>query len=298
MNHKRNCNIIQVILGVIFLVSGILKSADVYGTSLKLIEYSHQTGWDFLEEYNQLFAIALCGTEIFIGLWMVTFIYRKLATSLLIAITVFFTICILYFIVNPDKMITDCGCFGDFFPMDMNVSLLKNIGIISLGVYLFWNIRHKQIVFNGDCNVHLFLFFTISWFLPWHFSLGTGLVNLTGYGEGTDLREKSDFVILGNDFEDVTDSLLNESEKIYMFVLKDKLTLKEEFEIGKILNSCKREKATCFAISNKNIELPKGLNLYYTDETLLKSLVRNPHNGATMVDNGIIDEVWVFEDGY
>ena len=41
MNHKKNCNIIQVVLGLIFLVSGVLKTVDAYGTILKLDEYAH-----------------------------------------------------------------------------------------------------------------------------------------------------------------------------------------------------------------------------------------------------------------
>ena len=41
MNHKIICSIIQVLLGLIFLISGILKSLDVYGTMLKLDEYAH-----------------------------------------------------------------------------------------------------------------------------------------------------------------------------------------------------------------------------------------------------------------
>ena len=104
MKDKRFFNLIQVILGMIFLVSGILKGVDVYGTSLKLIEYFHQTGFGFLEEYSQFLAISLCGTEIFIGLWMITFIYRKLATILLIAMTVSFTVSILYFGSSPNSV--------------------------------------------------------------------------------------------------------------------------------------------------------------------------------------------------
>lgn len=298
MKDKRFFNLIQVILGMIFLVSGILKGVDVYGTSLKLIEYSHQTGFGFLEEYSRFLAISLCGMEIFIGLWMITFIYRKLATILLIAMTVSFTVSILYFIVNPDKMITDCGCFGELFPMTMNESLLKNIGIISLGIYSFWKIRHTRIEYNKHYNMFLVFIFTISISVPWFSSLDAGIINPTGYGEGVNLKEKDDFMILGDDFEDVTDSLLNESEKVYMLVLKDELTFKDSYRIKQIIKSCKQEKYVCFAVSNKNIGLPIGLNLYYTDETLLKSLVRSPHNGIVIMNNGVVDDVWVFENEY
>ena len=49
MNHKIICSIIQVLLGLIFLISGILKSLDVYGTMLKLDEYAHQLNFQLLE---------------------------------------------------------------------------------------------------------------------------------------------------------------------------------------------------------------------------------------------------------
>ena len=195
-------------------------------------------------------------------------------------------------------MITDCGCFGELFPMTMNESLLKNIGIISLGIYSFWKIRHTRIEYNKHYNMFLVFIFTISISIPWFSSLDAGIINPTGYGEGVNLKEKDDFMILGDDFEDVTDSLLNESEKVYMLVLKDELTFKDSYRIKQIIKSCKQEKYVCFAVSNKNIGLPIGLNLYYTDETLLKSLVRSPHNGIVIMNNGVVDDVWVFENEY
>jgi hypothetical protein len=83
-----------------------------------------------------------------------------------------------------------------------------------------------------------------------------------------------------------------------MLVLKDKLTFKDSYRIKQIIKSCKQGKNVCFAVSNKNIGLPMDLNLYYTDETLLKSLVRSPHNGIVIMNNGVVDDVWVFENEY
>ena len=108
---------VQLMLGLTFVVSGVLKAVDIYGTELKLIEYANSTGVQFLAEYNMPLSVLLCAFEIFLGLWLMIFIYRKISLSLLIATTLLFTGTIIYLMINPEKNITDCGCFGEILPI-------------------------------------------------------------------------------------------------------------------------------------------------------------------------------------
>ncbi|MBQ8695834.1 MAG: hypothetical protein IJ513_09375, partial [Bacteroidaceae bacterium] len=210
---------IQLMLGLTFVVSGVLKAVDIYGTELKPIEYANSTGVQFLAEYNMPLSVLLCAFEIFLGLWLMIFIYRKISLSLLIATTLLFTGTIIYLMINPEKNITDCGCFGEILPMGMSASLLKNIVILMLATYLLWSARNVQIKFNEKYVAGIIGCLFASLLLPIYTANNLSLYNPTGYGEGTDLRGNEDFVVLDDNFDNVTDSLLSTSDEVYIFVL-------------------------------------------------------------------------------
>lgn len=282
---------IQILLGGVFLFSGLLKGMDIYGTMLKLSEYARQMDFPWIEEYSQHLAIVLCGVEIFIGLWMVTFLYRKVAIALLIGMTAFFSALNLYFIIDPSGEIADCGCFGDLFPLTMEESLLKNVCILALASYLLWSIRNRCTSHICDAKVHIITLFLLTFFFTLLGSQGTGLFNPTGYNTGVNLREKNDFMVLNDDYEEITDSLLCKSEKLYIIVLKKELSYPEQSAVRTIYDHCKKDNASCFALSDTHKKLPRGVECYYADAILLKSLVRSPENGYLLLRNGEITEV-------
>ena len=221
MNHKIICSIIQVLLGLIFLISGILKSLDVYGTMLKLDEYAHQLNFQLLEILDEPIAVILCAIETTLGLWMLSFIFRKTAVTILIVLTSFFTILNLFFILNPDKNITDCGCFGELLPISVTSSFIKNIIILILAAYLIWHNRQRK---NFKCKgTKLFALFQlcISLLIPMYSVMNSSIYNPIGYNIGTDLNKRNDFIIFDENSEDVTEKILNTSEEIYIYVQKE-----------------------------------------------------------------------------
>ncbi len=282
---------VQLMLGLTFVVSGVLKAMDIYGTELKLIEYANSTRLQFLAEYNMPLSVLLCAFEIFLGLWLMIFIYRKISLSLLVATTFLFTGTIIYLMINPEKNITDCGCFGEILPMGMSASLLKNIVILMLATYLLWSTRNVQIKFNKKYVACIIGCLFASLLLPIYTANNLSLYNPTGYGEGTDLRGNEDFVVLDDNFENVTDSLLSTSDEVYIFVLKQQPTQSETIKMKNILEKCDRNAQSCFTLANNEYNLPKGINQYYTDATMLKSLVRSKENGVIVLKNGIVKEI-------
>ena len=286
----------QLLLGLTLVVSGVLKAIDIYGTELKLIEYAGSTGFDFLGEYNMLLSVALCSFEIFLGLWLMTFVYRKISLSVLVATILFFSGVIVYLMINPDKNITDCGCFGEILPMGMTASLVKNIVILLLACYLLWSIRKRDIFFHKDLTIVVLTCLTASLLLPLYTVDNLSLYNPTGYGTGTNLNEKENFMLLNDDFEEVTDSVLGKTEKVYFFVLKKQLRPLDKYNMKEILHKCKKESASCFAIASEEYDLPVGVTQYFTNAVTLKSLVRSKENGILTLKNGVIDDVMKLND--
>ena len=288
---------VQLMLGLTFVVSGVLKGMDIYGTELKLIEYANSTGLQFLAEYNMPLSVLLCAFEIFLGLWLMIFIYRKISLSLLIATTLLFTGTIIYLMINPEKNITDCGCFGEILPMGMSASLLKNIVILMLATYLLlWSARNVQIKFNKKYVAGIFGCLFASLLLPIYTANNLSLYNPTGYGEGTDLRENEDFVVLDDNYDNVADSLLNTSEEVFVFVLKQQPTQSDEFKMKDIWEKCKGNSINCFSLAHNEYKLPNGINQYYADILMLKSLVRSKENGVIVLKNGIVKNVHILKD--
>lgn len=288
--------LIQLMLGLTFVVSGVLKGMDIYGTELKLIEYANSTGLQFLAEHNMPLSVLLCAFEIFLGLWLMIFIYRKISLSLLVATTFLFTGTIIYLMINPEKNITDCGCFGEILPMGMSASLLKNIVILMLATYLLWSARNVQIKFNEKYVAGIIGCLFASLLLPIYTANNLSLYNPTGYGKGTDLRGNDDFVVLDDNFENVTDTLLNSFEKVYIFVLKQQPTQSDEFKMKDIWEKCNSRNAICFSLAHNEYKLPNGINQYYADVLMLKSLVRSKENGVIVLKNGIVKNVKILNE--
>lgn len=286
----------QLLLGLTFIASGVLKATDIYGTELKLIEYAGSTEFAFLGEYNMLLSVALCSFEIFLGLWLMTFVYRKISLSVLVATMLFFSGVIIYLIINPDKNITDCGCFGEILPMGMVASLVKNVVILLLGCYLLWSIRKGDIFFHKNLTLVVLACLTASLLLPLYTADNLSLYNPTGYGTGVNLADKKDFTLLNDDFEEVTDSLLLKTEKVCVFVLKEQPGPLENYNMKEILQNCKKENASCFALTSEEYELPDGVTQYFTDAVTLKSLVRSKENGILTLKNGVITDVMKLND--
>lgn len=286
----------QLFLGLTFVVSGVLKAIDIYGTELKLIEYAGSTGFAFLGEYNMLLSVALCCFEIFLGLWLMTFVYRKISLSVLVATMLFFSGVIIYLIINPDKNITDCGCFGEILPMGMAASLFKNVVILLLGCYLLWSVRKGDMFFHKDLTLVVLACLTASLLLPLYTADNLSLYNPTGYGTGVNLADKKDFTLLNDDFEEVTDSLLLKTEKVYVFVLKEQPEPLGNYNMKEISQKCKKENANCFALTSEEYELPDGVTQYFTDAVTLKSLVRSKENGILTLKNGVITNVMKLND--
>lgn len=284
--------VIQFFLGLVFLASGVLKSMDVYGTELKFVEYGNMLGWDFLKDYNEILSILLCAYEICLGIWLLAFIGRKKVLLVVAGTLAVFTVMTLCFVIFPGMNIADCGCFGELLPMSMPVSLLKNIVLLALTcfvistLYPFEYVSWKDFIFGSTTLIVAFSILIC---------LSTDNMfqrNPTGYGKGTNLREKKEFVLLDQDLEDVKGKVLNSTGKTYIFVLKHQPDYANRRKIQEIMEKCKESKDSYFVLSEKNMNLSTDLPCYHVDEVLLKSLVRSHKNGVVLLDKGVVKRVW------
>lgn len=127
----------RILVGVLFIISGLIKSNDTVGFAYKLEEYYTVFGTEFLISTAVLQAMLICIVEVVLGVMLLLGTRVKATLGLLIAMIVFFTF--LTFYSAYFNKVTDCGCFGDALKLTpwesfgKDVVLLVLIGILWLG---------------------------------------------------------------------------------------------------------------------------------------------------------------------
>lgn len=129
--------IARLLVGILFIFSGLIKANDPTGFGYKLQEYFEVFHLTFLHDYAVATAIFLCTLEIVLGaLLLLGFWSRKVAWGLLILI-LFFTF--LTFYSAYFQVVTSCGCFGDAIPLTPWQSFSKDLVLLILIVIIFVN---------------------------------------------------------------------------------------------------------------------------------------------------------------
>ncbi len=168
-----------MLVGALFIVSGLIKANDAIGFSYKLEEYFTVFGTTFMNDYALLLAAFICVLEIILGV-AVIFGTRMVTVSwLLLLMIVFFTF--LTFYSAYFNKVTDCGCFGDALKLTPWQSFTKDIVLLFFVMIIFIdrkNIRHGNLrsdLTNSGVAILLIAFFSlfvINWAFPVWFSIG------------------------------------------------------------------------------------------------------------------------------
>ncbi len=132
----------QWLVGLTFLVSGLVKAIDPVGTSLKIGEYLQHFGMSELAGFSIVLACLQALFEFSLGLYVFIGYRRIVCATLLIAFMGVMTPLSLYLALsNP---VDDCGCFGDALVLTNWQTFWKNIILLLLVVWLRVKRRFQQ----------------------------------------------------------------------------------------------------------------------------------------------------------
>jgi uncharacterized membrane protein YphA (DoxX/SURF4 family) len=127
----------RIIVGLLFIFSGLIKINDPLGFSYKLEEYFEVFHLTFLSGLAVWIAILLCSLEIVLGFALLIGVRaRQVAWGLLLLI-IFFAF--LTFYSAAFKVVQTCGCFGDAIPLTPWQSFSKDLVLLLLILVLFKN---------------------------------------------------------------------------------------------------------------------------------------------------------------
>ncbi|MEL4308165.1 BT_3928 family protein [Joostella sp. CR20] len=130
--------IARIFVGVLFIISGLIKLNDPVGFSFKLEEYFSPSvlNLDFLTPYALAIAIFLVIFETVLGVMLLVGFKRKFTVWSLLLMIVFFTF--LTFYSAYFNKVTDCGCFGDAIKLTPWESFSKDVVLLLLILILFF----------------------------------------------------------------------------------------------------------------------------------------------------------------
>ena len=176
--------LLRVAVGVVFVFSGVVKAADPYGTVLKIGEYLHALGIEWLGPLSGALCVGLVSVEVALGVALVVGAWPRVVMPVVVAFNLFYTALTLWLATaNP---IGDCGCFGDVVVLTNWQTFWKNVALLC-GSAVSWALlgREKGTKWS-QWGTAVALVATMAFAL--YNLLCLPLVEKFPFGEGVDLR--------------------------------------------------------------------------------------------------------------
>lgn len=131
----------RILVGGLFIFSGIIKVNDPIGTAIKLEEYFEVFAYD-IAPFFEIFvpaalflSVLLSVLEVVLGIALLIGYRVSITSWILLLMIVFFTF--LTFYSAYFNKVTDCGCFGDAIKLTPWQSFYKDIILLVLIVFIF-----------------------------------------------------------------------------------------------------------------------------------------------------------------
>ncbi|HXA02002.1 MAG TPA: BT_3928 family protein [Cytophagaceae bacterium] len=148
--------IFRILVGGLFIFSGLIKLNDPYGTAYKLEEYFEVFASDFsvlsglftfFAHYSLFFSIVICAIEVILGVAMLLNYRMRITMWVTLLMIVFFTF-LTFYSYAFDK-VKECGCFGTFIITTPKQSFYKDLVLLAMILVLFYQRNKFSSAFNS-----------------------------------------------------------------------------------------------------------------------------------------------------
>ena len=151
-------NIARIIVGVLFIFSGLIKANDPLGLSYKMQEFFEVWGTYpslhslmlFLNDYALSFSIITITLEVIVGVAILLGWGVRFFSWLLLLLIIFFTFLTGYAVLSGK--IKECGCFGNCIPLTAMQSFIKDIILFVLILIILIGAKYIRPLFRGGAN--------------------------------------------------------------------------------------------------------------------------------------------------
>ena len=207
-------NISRVIVGVLFIFSGLVKANDPLGLSYKMQEFFEvwaqapalKNMMEWIHNYALPFSILMITLEIIVGVGILLGTWKRFFSWLLLLLIIFFSFLTGYAVLSGK--IATCGCFGDCIPLTAMQSFIKDLILLALILVIFFGLRYITPVLTTAVNVFIilisvFIVLGFQWYVMRHmpvvdclpFKKGNNLIELRKMPADA-VPDKKDFIFI------------------------------------------------------------------------------------------------------
>ena len=193
--HHRLRRFAAILIGLVFLCSGLLKLLDPVGTGLIVTEYLKFFRLGFLQGIALPFGMGLSLLEAIVGTALITGVFRKLTAFVTSLMILFFTtVTVVLWLANPEM---DCGCFGEAIHLTHSQTLVKNLVLLALALIAFLPFQNFGVPGKGK-YVAFWIAIPSLVFALWYNWRHLPMIDFTEFAPGAEL-----FASLDNDYEEM-----------------------------------------------------------------------------------------------
>ena len=198
--------VIQVFVGVLFIISGLVKANDPMGLSYKMQEFFELWNselaagnfflrsplislFNFLHGQSLLLSVLMITLEIVAGVALLIGFMRNFFLWLLLVLIIFFTFLTGYAYLSGK--FTNCGCFGDCIPITPGTSFTKDILLLVLIIILLTGRKYIQPVLTKKNRLVILagsIFITL--ILQWYVLNYLPLADCLPFKKGNNIAEQ------------------------------------------------------------------------------------------------------------
>jgi uncharacterized membrane protein YphA (DoxX/SURF4 family) len=180
---------VRIIVGVLFIFSGLVKANDPLGLSYKMQEFFEVWNFHWLDNFTLAFSILMIAFEIVAGVAVLLGWQMKLFSWLLLVLIVFFTFLTGYAYLSGK--VRECGCFGDCIPLTAGQSFTKDLILLVLILFLFAQQRKIGAAISRVGSLAVLILATLlSFSFMWYVLIHLPVVDCLPYRVGGNIPDK------------------------------------------------------------------------------------------------------------
>ena len=186
---KTAVNIARVIVGLLFIFSGLIKANDPLGLSYKMQEFFDLWGMNRFNSWTLLMSVLMNAFEIIAGFALLLGWRIKLFSWLLLLLIIFFTFLTGYAYFSGK--FKNCGCFGDCIPIEAKTSFIKDLVLLVLIGFLFWERKWVKPLLKQRANdLTMFGITALSFGFQWYTLTYMPVLDCLPFKKGNNITEK------------------------------------------------------------------------------------------------------------
>ncbi len=182
-------NTARLLVGILFIFSGLIKANDPLGLSYKMQEFFEAWNLSGFDTWTLGFSIVMIVFEILAGVAVILGWKMRLFAWLLILLIIFFSFLTGYAVISGK--IRECGCFGNCIPLQAMGSFLKDLILLLLiGILFAYRKEIQPIATAGNSRLILIITLVFSFSIQWYALRYLPLVDCLPFKKGASILEK------------------------------------------------------------------------------------------------------------